>query len=925
MPQTTHRIPKTTLTCLRQLVLPGLLLFLAYVLRIYHLDVKDMWVDEAHIWWHARLPLLEGMSRGMAEGPTSVASDPLYGFLIHFWVGLTGESVFAMRFFSLLAYLVTLALLGWAAGRAFGARARLAALAIGAVSPLWVLYSQEIRPYALVPAAMLLIVCGVVDIAQGHGRGRRGWSLLVAGETMALYTHGFLAFGVFTANLLLVWMGLRRLRQPDRRRWWRNWAVSRLGTLILTAPLIPLYLARSGAEVNPLFLPLSAPEFASALWGFLLGIPWEQRAEGIPMVVPVACALLLSAVALAISLRQRRARLLADWVWWLIGTAVLIMLYSWRNAAFHGRYAMFLSGVLFLILAALITTSWEVGQWGRLIGGGLALAVLASSVMGLQGLYSGAYSGYRHHATRALSDALKAQFGERDGIIVMPIYDYTLDYYGYGEAALGWAHSQQAQDTPEGLLEFMRGKEKIGVLRLIYESEELHSHIPFYLERFGSLVSKQVFEGYTLSTYQLDREAQPELAVLQPADLNWGTLRLSGQSVESGDAVTVALQFRVSPTDTPGPRYALSLRLVDPLTDWTLSQTDSLLVDERGYPTSEWRPGQEVIQYFVLPLQPGTPPIESRLVGILYDALSGEGVDLRDANGAPAGREANLGTVRLGPAPARWAYGDERRAFALVSLSSDVLAGYALDGNVITPGSRVGVTLGWLAPPQEVQGQGARVQIVQDGSLLAEEGGPPLQGRHPANVPTGDLWLDRRVLEVNREARAGPAELILWLGDRQLVLGSIQIAGLEHITERPAIEYPLETTFGGVARLLGYRLDVPPRITSETTLTLTLYWQALADGTPDAEYKVFTHILNPEGSLVGQHDGVPVGGTRPFSGWQAGEYLIDVHPMQFIVPYEGPIRIQVGLYDPVTFERILTADGRDAVVLPIELEVEPRR
>ncbi len=925
MPEDASRAPKAALTLLHPGMLLSLLLFLGYVLRLYHLDVKDIWVDEAHIWWHARLPLLESLSRGMAEGPTSVASDPLYGVLMHFWIELTGESVFAMRYFSVLAYLITLALLGWAAGRAFGMRARLAAMVIGAVSPLWVLYSQEIRPYALVPAAMLLVVCGIVDIAQGRGNGWRGWSLLVAGEVMALYTHGFLAFGLLTANLLLVWMGLRHLRWPDWRHWWRSWAISRAATLALTMPLIPLYLARSGAVINPLFLPLSASEFAAALWGYLLGIPWEQRAEGIPMVVPVAGALLLSAVALAIALRQRGARLLADWMWWLLGTATLIMIYSWRNAAFHGRYALFLSGVLFLILAALIATSWEARRWGRFISGGLALALLISSLMGLQGLYSGAYSGYRHHATRAVSEALKEQFGPQDGVIVMPVYDYTLEYYGHGEATLGWAHSQQAQDTPQGLLEFMRGKNKIGVLRLIYENEALHSHIPFYLERFGSLVSRQLFEGYTLSTYRLDHETQWEMADFEPAHVSWGTLRLSGQSIASGDAITVALQFRTAPDYTPGPRYALSLRLVDPMTNWALSQMDSLLVDEHGRPASAWQPDEQFAQYFVLPLQPGTPPLEAHLVAVLYDAQTGEAVDLRDASGAPAGREALLASVVLGPAPARWVYADDQRAFALTPLPSDVLAGYAPDRSVVAPAERLGVTLGWLIPPEVVRERGAEIQLVQDGLLLAWEDGPPLQGRQPADVPAGGLWLDRRVLEVGREARSGPADLIVRLGDQRITLGSVEIAGFERLNERPAVEHTLEATFGEVAQLLGYRLEVPPRITSEATLTLTLYWQALADGTPEVQYKVFTHMLNPEGRLVGQHDGVPVDGTRPFSGWQAGEYLIDVHPMRFIAPYEGVIHIQVGLYDPATLERILTADGRDAVMLPLELVVESKR
>ncbi|NDJ53863.1 MAG: hypothetical protein GYB68_12380 [Chloroflexi bacterium] len=84
---------------------------------------------------------------------------------------------------------------------------------------------------------------------------------------------------------------------------------------------------------------------------------------------------------------------------------------------------------------------------------------------------------------------------------------------------------------------------------------------------------------------------------------------------------------------------------------------------------------------------------------------------------------------------------------------------------------------------------------------------------------------------------------------------------------------------------------------------------------------MFTHLVTPDGRLIGQHDAVPAVGQRPLSGWLSGEYLIDPHPITFREPYQGPAFIQVGLYDPNSFERLLTSDGLDALRLPDELTI----
>jgi hypothetical protein len=106
----------------------------------------------------------------------------------------------------------------------------------------------------------------------------------------------------------------------------------------------------------------------------------------------------------------------------------------------------------------------------------------------------------------------------------------------------------------------------------------------------------------------------------------------------------------------------------------------------------------------------------------------------------------------------------------------------------------------------------------------------------------------------------------------------------------------------------------------EGALTITLAWRA--ERTPTTSYRVFVHLLDAEGGLVAQSDGVPAGWTRPTTGWLPGEYIVDTHTLSIpadAVP--GPYTLQTGLYDPDTGSRLTDPGGVDAVVLAaIEIE-----
>lgn len=897
------------------------LLLISFLLRIYAVDTKDMWVDEAHVWWHSQLPLIEGISRSIADGPRSSAADPLYGVLLHFWMRLTGQSLFAMRFLSVLSHILTVAYLIHVTTRTFGWRTGHNGGVLASISPILVLFSQEIRPYALTAAIMLLMLDTALSLSASDSFSDHDWVKLAVGEVLALYTHGFMLFAVLGINIWLAVVWLRLIRLPIAPKYLGRWLIAQAAAVILVAPMIPIYFARMGVEQNPFFERLAPWEFASGLWSYLLGLVWEQRLASIPMQLSVVTVIVLTWLAM-LSARKSVTRPFLDLIWFLGVTSLAVMLYSWNTTTFHGRYVMYLVAPFTVFCAAATHFAWLSGRWGRILAVSLTLALVANSAIGLESLYTARYSGYDHHASEMVSETLRAEFDDQDGIIVLAVHDYTLQYYGYGDADLVFANSPEGVDAPTQLVEFMQGKDQIGTLRLIFEREDAHRQFPFYLERYGSLVGRRLFNGYVLQTYQLDPEVRPEVVRFDSAHLIWGGLAAIGQSIQSGDAVTVAMQFRATDAySLAGQRVAASVRLIDPLTGWVLSDTDVLLLNRDGHPTDVWHTGEETVQYFILPLQPGTPPIDARVSLTLCDTFSSEVLDLLDSSGAPAGQQANLGAVRLGPAPQIWAYGDQR-PWQLAALDSEDVAGYVTDAAAVAPGGTLAVTLGWLRTPDFLAENDVRLELVQGDTILAEDAGPPLQGRTPADVPDGQLWLDRRLLRVSRDAVPGPADLIVWIGDSRLVLTQVEIESIVHITEHPAIDTPLEVSFGDRIRLLGYRLEAPEHLTSADTVMLTLYWQALADGLPESNFKVFTQILGEDGRLVGQHDGVPVYESRPFNGWLAGEYLTDEHPMVFIVPYVGPIRIQIGLYDPVTLQRLLTDDGRDAIILPVNLTVE---
>jgi hypothetical protein len=134
------------------------------------------------------------------------------------------------------------------------------------------------------------------------------------------------------------------------------------------------------------------------------------------------------------------------------------------------------------------------------------------------------------------------------------------------------------------------------------------------------------------------------------------------------------------------------------------------------------------------------------------------------------------------------------------------------------------------------------------------------------------------------------------------------------------LDVAVDAPLGDVVTLLGATLEPALRdLEPGTSLAVTLVWRAEAEMT--TSYRVFLHLVGPDGGMVDQSDGEPANWTRPTTGWLPGEVVLDQRVLS--LPGEltpGEYRLVAGLYT-VEGGRLVTPAGLDAVVLA-ELEVD---
>jgi 4-amino-4-deoxy-L-arabinose transferase-like glycosyltransferase len=399
-----------------------------------------------------------------------------------------------------------------------------------------------------------------------------------------------------------------------------------------------------------------------------------------------------------------------------------------------------------------------------------------------------------------------------------------------------------------------------------------------------------------------------DLAPTQPltADLARAVTLLGYDVVReprSGGSAEVAVWWRVLGVPGRGD-YRPVARLTDPW-GFVWGETQPF-----HYPSEQWTPGEMVVDHLSIPVIPGAPPGDYLVRFSLYSPSADHLLPALDDAGRYAGTHIEL-PVRLARAskpPASADLGIRTRLSAVAD--GLTLLGVNLDTTSVRPGEPLYLTLFWRADEPPLLDYNVTLSL-GDATLYT---GAPVHDTYPtSDWSSGEIVADRYDPRLPRDMPPGDHILQLQISNLSLVLGTVTVQATDRVFDVPPISHSLTVTLGDQVELLGYDL-LAETVAQGGTLTLTLYWRALDE--MDESYTVFTHLVAPDGSMTGQRDNPPVGGTYPTNLWLAGEVVADVYEIAVSADAApGEHCLEAGMYVAETGVRLPVRGTSDDAIL----------
>ena len=242
------------------------------------------------------------------------------------------------------------------------------------------------------------------------------------------------------------------------------------------------------------------------------------------------------------------------------------------------------------------------------------------------------------------------------------------------------------------------------------------------------------------------------------------------------------------------------------------------------------------------------------------------------------------------------------------------LLGSTLDRTTARPGDPMRVAALWQVTQANQATNHFTLQLVdQDNTVLWDEE-RTIAPHYPLEKwQTADRLRSDQVFRLPASLPTGTHTWQTTWGNQTVSLGEIDITAPERTFTPPPVDLEIGQTLGDIATLQGATLD-SAELEPTAALELDLIWQATAE--TDISYRVFVHLIGPDGTLVAQADGEPAAWTRPTTGWLPPEIIIDSHtlPLPGELP-DGEYTLLTGLYDPATGQRLATGDDQDVITI----------
>jgi mannosyltransferase len=415
---------------------PFALIFIAFLVRLNGLGFQSLWRDEVDAICFAQAPLMQNLPQTALSFtptcppniPTLVASfsqpgfnGPLYFLLLRGWIGLTGTSEFALRFFSLLCGVLSVAVIITLGTRLFNRVIGVIAGALLALSAYQVWYSQEAKMYTLIT---LLALAAIYFLRRGVEDGKvRFWIGVVVCTTVAMASH------ILAALLIPVEVVLFLLWWPQSRKHLR---AGGLALLCVTVPYLPLAIDRLKWVFQP-----AETGFARYTFGEMLSTLGGAYTRGVFSALDEQVILSATVVATIIALfglgsidmpdrpasRPDRVAARFSLIAWALIPAISIALISINRPLFTDRYLIWVQPAFYLAVALGV---YALGKWWKPLAVVTLSALLIVSTIGIVTTTTTPFKSDFRSAAQTIGREIKP-----DDLIVfqIPYVQYDFDYY----------------------------------------------------------------------------------------------------------------------------------------------------------------------------------------------------------------------------------------------------------------------------------------------------------------------------------------------------------------------------------------------------------------------------------------------------------------------------------------------------------------
>jgi mannosyltransferase len=513
-----------------------------------------------------------------------------------------------------------------------------------------------------------------------------------------------------------------------------------------------------------------------------------------------------------------------------------------------------------------------------------------------------------------------------------------------GAASLGWGNPQSdfypttEGETVRALEQVFARHPRLWMFRVYDTVTDPGGFIRSWLNEHGLKFDELLVTGESgirVQGYLTHRKPSYEIPPLeQPLNVSLGAqVTLLGYERESA-SITAGEPFDLTAYWQPEEQLNVDYHLFYGLFDgqgrlW--AQGDEAPIGPL-YRPSRWVAGEVVRHPIRLSVPVGTPPGEYAFQAGMYNPHTGQWLEVEDQSLATQGVRVGLGSVQVRK-PSSWPEMPAMQHRVEVSFSGQMeLLGYNLPVRTAVSGGTIPLDLFWRSRRDSLEDYIVFTQLVdKEGRISATRESAPVDGGYPTTLwARGEIVRDQRDLVIAANVPSGQYHLVVGLyhasSEERLevkrwlfstgplfTLGPIAVQGRPVTFERPqGIQHPTEARLGEHIALIGYDLSAESA-SPGSTLTLTLYWQAL--GPTSQSYKVFTHLVGPDGKIWGQKDNLPGEGSLPTSGWVEGEYLADSY--QILVKPEAPAGeyvIEIGMYEESTGTRLPAFDAQGQAI-----------